>query len=94
MSEASEIIETKPAIGKWLVTSIKRITSWREFNVVLAVILLSSVLAMSSEAFLTPANLFSVGRAFSLTAIMAIGQTMVILTGGIDLSVGSIMGLS
>jgi ribose transport system permease protein len=94
MSEASETIETKPAIGKWLVTSIKRITSWREFNVVLAVILLSAVLAMSSEAFLTPANLFSVGRAFSLTAIMAIGQTMVILTGGIDLSVGSIMGLS
>jgi ribose transport system permease protein len=75
-------------------STIKRITSWREFNVVLAVFLLSTVLTLSSDAFLTSANLFSVMRAFSLTAIMAIGQTMVILTGGIDLSVGSTMGLS
>jgi ribose transport system permease protein len=89
VSEAS-----RPAPGAWLRTTIKRITSWREFNVVLAVILLSAILAMSSEAFLTPANLFGVMRAFSITAIMAVGQTMVILTGGIDLSVGSIMGLS
>jgi ribose transport system permease protein len=74
--------------------TLKRITSWREFNVVLAVILLSAILAVSSEAFLTPANLFGVMRAFSLTAIMAVGQTMVILTAGIDLSVGSIMGLA
>ena len=73
---------------------LKRITDWREFNVVMAVILLSAILSFSSEAFLTPGNLFSVMRAFSLTAIMAIGQTMVILTGGIDLSVGSTMGLA
>jgi len=73
---------------------IKRITSWREFNVVLAVIALSAILAVSSDAFLTSANLFSVMRSFSLTAIMAVGMTMVILTGGIDLSVGSIMGLA
>jgi ribose transport system permease protein len=58
------------------------------------VILLSAFLTVSSNAFLTTANLFSVMRAFSLTAIMAIGQTMVILTGGIDLSVGSTMGLA
>ena len=73
---------------------VRRITNWREFNVAMAVIVLSTVLTLSSDAFLTSANLFSVMRAFSLTAIMAIGQTMVILTGGIDLSVGSIMGLS
>jgi len=73
---------------------IKRITGWREFNVVLAVIALSAVLAVSSDAFLTTANLFSVMRSFSLTAIMAVGMTMVIITGGIDLSVGSLMGLA
>jgi ribose transport system permease protein len=92
MSEAVEV--AKPTSVMWLRSGIKRITSWREFNVILAVLLLSAVLAISSEAFLTPANLFSVARAFSLTAIMAVGQTMVILTAGIDLSVGSIMGLS
>ena len=92
MSGASEV--ATPAAGQRLRTTLKQITSWREFNVVLAVILLSAILAVSSDAFLTPANLFSVMRAFSLTAIMAVGQTMVILTAGIDLSVGSIMGLS
>ena len=92
MSGASEVV--RPAAGARLGATLKRITSWREFNVVLAVILLSAILAVSSDAFLTPANLFSVMRAFSLTAIMAVGQTIVILTAGIDLSVGSIMGLS
>jgi ribose transport system permease protein len=92
MSGASEAARLAP--GARLRNTLKRITSWREFNVVLAVILLSAILAVSSEAFLTPANLFGVMRAFSLTAIMAVGQTMVILTAGIDLSVGSIMGLA
>jgi ribose transport system permease protein len=92
MSKVSTVAETVP--GTSLRSAVKRITNWRELNVVLAVILLSVVLTFSSDVFLTPANLFSVMRAFSLTAIMAIGQTMVILTAGIDLSVGSTMGLA
>jgi ribose transport system permease protein len=92
MSTASKAAGSTTDIG--VRSIIKRVTGWREFNVVLAVILLSAVLAMSSDAFLTTANLFGVMRAFSLTAIMAVGQTIVILTAGIDLSVGSIMGLS
>jgi ribose transport system permease protein len=92
MSTASQAAGSKTGVE--VRSMIKRVTGWREFNVVLAVILLSAILAVSSEAFLTTANLFSVMRAFSLTAIMAVGQTIVILTAGIDLSVGSIMGLS
>ena len=84
----------KSGTGQRARSIIKRITGWREFNVVLAVIALSAILAVSSDAFLTTANLFSVMRSFSLTAIMAVGMTMVIITGGIDLSVGSIMGLA
>ncbi|MFN2183812.1 MAG: ABC transporter permease [Anaerolineae bacterium] len=92
MSTANQAAGSKTSLD--VRSMIKRVTDWREFNVVLAVILLSAVLAASSDAFLTTANLFSVMRAFSLTAIMAVGQTIVILTAGIDLSVGSIMGLS
>lgn len=93
MSIASQAAESATNTNR-VRSVISRVTGWREFNVVLAVILLSAILAVSSEAFLTTANLFSVMRAFSLTAIMAVGQTMVILTGGIDLSVGSTMGLA
>ena len=92
MSTESKVAEAVP--GGWLRSTVKRITNWREFNVVLAVIILSAILTASSDVFLTTANLFSVMRAFSLVAIMAIGETMVILTGGIDLAVGSTMGLA
>jgi len=92
MSTESKVAKTAP--GDWVRSAVRRITNWREFNVVLAVIILSAILTASSDVFLTTANLFSVMRAFSLVAIMAIGETMVVLTGGIDLAVGSTMGLA
>ncbi len=66
----------------------------KELNILLALVLLCALLAFLSPVFFTSNNLLGVARAFSLTAIAAIGQTMVIITGGIDLSAGSIIGLS
>jgi ribose transport system permease protein len=66
----------------------------RELNILLALLFLCALLAWRSPVFFTTDNLLGVARAFSLTAIAAIGQTMVIITGGIDLSAGSIIGLS
>jgi ribose transport system permease protein len=48
----------------------------------------------TGETFWTAQNLLNVARNVSFVALMAIGQAMVILTGGIDLSVGSILGLA
>jgi ribose transport system permease protein len=66
----------------------------KELNILLALIALCTFLSFASPYFLTTANALGVARAFSLTAIAAIGQTMVIITGGIDLSVGSVLALS
>ena len=66
----------------------------RELNILIALLILCALLAWQSPVFFTTDNLLGVARAFSLTAIAAIGQTMVIITGGIDLSAGSIIGLS
>jgi ribose transport system permease protein len=54
------------------------------------------VIAMSiaSPYFLTSNNLFNIAVQVSVVAIVAVGQTLVILTAGIDLSVGSVAGLS
>ena len=52
------------------------------------------VLAVATDAFLTPANLSNVLRQNAFTAVLAAGMTFVILTAGIDLSVGSVVGLS
>jgi ribose transport system permease protein len=48
----------------------------------------------TSETFWTSQNLLNVARNFSFVAMMAIGQALVIITGGIDLSVGSVLGLA
>lgn len=51
-------------------------------------------LAILSPNFLTMDNLMNVFRQVSINALIAFGMTFVILTGGIDLSVGSILALS
>jgi ribose transport system permease protein len=61
---------------------------------VAGVLLLSIVLAVSSDAFLTPSNVLNVLRQASLTFLIASGVTLVIIAGGIDLSIGANVGLS
>jgi ribose transport system permease protein len=51
-------------------------------------------LSLATDRFLTPANLGDVARRVSVINIVAVGMTFVILTGGIDLSVGSITALA
>ena len=66
----------------------------RELNVLLALLIVGALISLATPYFLAVDNLMGVFRSFSLTAIMAIGMVMVIVTGGIDLSVGSVLGLS
>ena len=51
-------------------------------------------LAFLSERFFTPENMLNQGRLMSEVGLVALAMTFVIVTGGIDLSVGSILGLS
>ena len=51
-------------------------------------------LAIASPHFLTETNLSSVARQTAVINIMALGMTLIIISGGIDLSVGSILGMS
>ena len=81
---------TAPAIGRSLLAFGRA----REMSVLLALLLVSAGIAMATPYFLTTDNLMGVFRSFSTTAIMSIGMVMVIITGGIDLSVGSVMGLA
>ncbi|MFY0545856.1 ABC transporter permease [Brevibacillus sp. H7] len=60
----------------------------------LGLALIVIVLSIISEDFFTISNIFNVLRQISINALIAFGMTFVILTGGIDLSVGSILALS
>ena len=66
----------------------------REVNVFMALIVLIIIMSAASPYFLKQDNIFNVLRGMSTIGIMALGQTMVIITGGIDLSVGSLLAVS
>jgi ribose/xylose/arabinose/galactoside ABC-type transport system permease subunit len=59
-----------------------------------ALVIEFAILAIASDVFLTPGNLMNVLRQNAFTAILAAGMTFTILTGGIDLSVGSVVALA
>lgn len=61
---------------------------------VIALFLMCLVMSLLSDKFLTVANSWNVLRQISVNVCISVGMTLVILTGGIDLSVGSILALS
>jgi ribose transport system permease protein len=65
-----------------------------KFGALLGLLVIILVLSTLSPSFLSLSNLFNVLRQVSINALIAFGMTFVILTGGIDLSVGSILALS
>lgn len=60
----------------------------------IALFIMAAAMAILSENFATRDNLFNVARQISVNLCISIGMTMVILTGGIDLSVGSILAFT
>ena len=61
--------------------------------VTLAFIVITALVAVLAGNFTTPANLQNISRNFSYVALVSLGMTVVIITGGIDLSVGSVTAL-
>jgi ribose transport system permease protein len=66
----------------------------RQFGTLIGLVALSGVLWILTPHFLTLSNLLNVAEQTSINAIVAVGMTFVILSGGIDLSVGSIVAVS
>ena len=72
---------------------IRRLLGARELGLVIAILFISLALHLFSANFLTGSNFFVLSRQISFVAIIAVGMTFVILTGGIDLSVGSVVAV-
>jgi ribose transport system permease protein len=72
---------------------ISRIVNTQTFWVLCAVILACIYLSFATDSFATTKNLYNITRNVTFVAIIALGMTLVIITGGIDLSVGSVLVL-
>ncbi|HET7457453.1 MAG TPA: ABC transporter permease [Gemmatimonadaceae bacterium] len=74
-------------------TMLRRFAGARETFVFAALVILCVVVSLASPYFFTARNLFNVLQGMSTIGIMAIGMTMVLVAGGLDLSVGSILAV-
>jgi ribose transport system permease protein len=73
----------------WLSSMLQSQALW----VLVAILLACVFLSYATDAFLTGKNLYNITRNVTFVAIVALGMTLVIITGGIDLSVGSVLCL-
>lgn len=75
-------------------TKAKRSELFRKLGPLIALIVLVTVVTFLNTNFISPTNLLNLLRQVSVNALIAFGMTFVIITGGIDLSVGSTLALS
>ena len=91
---AANVASGESGSSDGFMNSVKRVLQIREIGVLLALIALLIAMRFLSPYFWKSTNIFNVLRGMSTIGIMAIGQTMIIVTGGIDLSVGSVLAAS
>lgn len=66
----------------------------RSFTLVFVIIAILVIMSFASPVFMTSQNILNIIRQISINGIIAVGMTFVILTGGIDLSVGSVVAIT
>ena len=98
-TERTGIVENSPKSAQPMTVNpmtfaLRRALANREVGVLLAFLVLVIVMTLASQYFLKPLNIFNVLRGMSTIAIMCVGVTMVIITGGIDLSVGALLAVT
>jgi len=89
-------VEVQPQDGSrtWrevLIDDLKAM-SWTRLGLILVIVLMIIVFASMNSNFYSGTNLRNVARQIAILGIVACGQTMVILSGGFDLSVGMVLG--
>lgn len=72
---------------------LRRFVGTTEFGVLIALIILMAFVSIMSPYFLTVRNIFNILQQMSLIVILGVGTSLVILSGGIDLSISYILGL-
>jgi ribose transport system permease protein len=86
-------VEASLPVGGHRVRTLSDIAG-RESGGLVVLLVAVGALTLASDEFLTAGNLSNLARQVAIFAIIAVGQLLVILTAGIDLSVGSVLGLA
>ncbi len=83
-------MNTRPAEG--LLARATRFVGAENLSLVIALILLVLVISSQTEFLFSPRNLFNIAQNMAVVGLIAVGMTLVIVSAGLDISVGSIAG--
>jgi ribose transport system permease protein len=89
MEESNAKIDSRHVVG-----GLIRITQYREFILVIVIVIGAIIVTFINPAFMTVINLRAMALSFAPTGIIALAMAVVLISGGLDLSVGSIFALS
>lgn len=95
MTQDQQVIQAVEIRTKEVAARKRRMALLRTIGLVVGLVVLLTILNAATHGdFLTPGNILNVLRQIAVNAILATGQTFVIITAGIDLSVGSLIALT
>jgi ribose transport system permease protein len=94
MTSSNESIGNASAVKTSQTSLLRQFMRWEASGILIALIILMVALSLATSNFLTGYNFAVVTRLAAFVGLVALGQTMVLLVGGIDLSVGAAAGLS
>ena len=80
--------------GPMILHSLRRIAAFREFSLIIVLLIMGIAMAFASPVFLDVGNLQAILLALSVEATIAVGMMILLISGGLDLSVGSILGFT
>ena len=80
--------------GSLILQSLRNIVAFREFSLSIVLVVMSIAMAIASPVFLDVGNLQAILLALSVEATIAVGMMLLLISGGLDLSVGSILGFT
>ena len=77
-----------------LIQTLGAIAAYREFTLALVLFVMTVLMTLSSPVFLTKANIEAILLSLSVEATIAVGMVILLIAGGLDLSVGSILAFT
>lgn len=80
--------------GSRILPSLRRIAAFREFALIVVLLIMGIAMSLASPVFLDVGNLQAILLALSVEATIAVGMMILLISGGLDLSVGSILGFT
>ena len=92
----TQIVEAQAgkSTGQTAGSGWKRLAGMREIGLILIIMALFAAMSFASPYFLTWENMRAMAMAFAVEGIVVVGMTILLISGGIDLSVGSVTALA